>query len=247
MVRFPYIIVTVVGLLIVLLHNLGDSINVASGTLLHPVWTLLHQQGRIVVFPGLTLYCFYPILPYLGLICTGYAAGKLFASDMVQEKRKRFLLITGLSCIGVFILLRLANVYGDPRPWVVQTSLTNTILSFINCNKYPVSLLFALMTLGPSILFLGFMEGIQNLFTSVLVIIGKVPLFYYLLHIYLIHTLAMLSEDVNPASFMHITQRFHLWAVYLIWIGTVSALYFPCKWYGHYKAAHPEKWWLSYL
>ncbi|HEV7229964.1 MAG TPA: heparan-alpha-glucosaminide N-acetyltransferase domain-containing protein [Bacteroidia bacterium] len=247
MVRFPYMVTLVTGLLIVFLHNLTDSVHFTPGTFMGTVWTLLHNQGRIVVSEHLAIFCFYPVLPYFGLICVGYAFGKLFSPDTASATRKKLLIGTGLSCIGLFVLLRSTNIYGNPFPWAHQNTLVNSILSFLDCNKYPVSLLFALMTLGPSILFLALTEGVQNRFTAILATIGKVPMFYYLMHIYLIHTIAILTEDANPTSFMHVTQRFHLWTVYLIWFGVVLALYFPCKWYGNYKSAHPEKKWLSYL
>jgi uncharacterized membrane protein len=246
-VRFPYMLTLVTGLLLVFLHNLTDSVHFAPGTVMNAVWTLLHSQGRIVVSEHLAIFCFYPVLPYFGLICVGYGFGKLFSPITDPLKRKKALLTIGLSCICLFVVLRFTNFYGNAFPWSYQNTVMNTILSFLDCNKYPVSLLFALMTLGPSILFLALTEGMQNRFTSILATIGKVPMFYYILHIYLIHTLAILTQDVNPASFMHIKQRFHLWAVYLIWFGVVLALYFPCKWYGSYKSAHPEKKWLSYL
>ena len=138
-------------------------------------------------------------------------------------------------------------MYGDPQPWEHQVAFRYTVLSFINCNKYPVSLLFALMTLGPSILFLYFFDGVQNGLTKILTTIGKVPMFYYIVHIYLIHTIAFLTEPSSNTTPFGLSGQFHLWTVYLIWFGVVLALYFPCQWYGKYKSAHPEKWWLTYI
>jgi len=166
---------------------------------------------------------------------------------MESEKRKEALLWIGISSIVLFIIVRYINVYGDPHPWAYQIATRYTILSFINCTKYPVSLLFALMILGPSILFLYVFDSIQNGLTKILTTIGKVPMFYYIVHIYLIHTIAFFIESPSDSTPFHIIGRFHLWTVYLIWFGVVLALYMPCKWYGKYKSAHPEKWWLSYL
>ena len=247
MIRLPYILILVTGLLIVCLHNLTDNLHFTDGSMMNDIWTILHVQGKINITPNFVVFIFYPILPYLGLICVGYAFGKLFSPDVESQKRKKSLLWIGISCIVLFIIIRYINIYGDPHPWSYQIATRYTILSFINCNKYPVSLLFSLMILGPSILFLYFFEGVQNWFTRILVTIGKVPMFYYIIHIYLIHTIAILTEPSNPQSPFGLSGEFHLWTVYLIWIGVVFVLYFPCKWYGKYKSAHPEKWWLSYL
>jgi uncharacterized membrane protein len=255
MVRFPYVAILIVGLIIVFLHNIVDlpfvaeKIHFTDGTWTTDLWMVLHVPGFIKITDYFGVYVFYPILPYFGLICLGYAFGKFFSPETEPQKRKRILLLTGSACILLFIVLRYSNLYGDPHPWEHEIAPRYTVLSFLNCNKYPVSLLFALMTLGPAILFLYFFDGIQNWFTKILIIIGKVPMFYYIVHIYLIHIIAFLTEkpDTISRNGMGLIGRFHLWTVYLIWFGVVLVLYFPCKWYGKYKATHPEKWWLSYL
>ena len=246
MVRLPYRVIAGVGLAIVFLHNFADGLRFVPGSSMSSVWTLLHVPGRIVISENLAIMVLYPVLPYFGLICLGYAFGRVFTPAVDPVRRQRILFFTGLSAIILFIALRFLN-FGDPGRWSQQDSLINTMLSFIDCNKYPVSLAFALMTLGPSILFLAFCGNIQNKFTAVLAIFGKVPMFYYILHIYLIHAIALVTEGSNPASFLHVNPKFHLWTVYIIWMGVVLALYLPCKWYGKYKAAHHEKKWLSYL
>jgi uncharacterized membrane protein len=238
MVRLPYMVVLIMGLTIVFLHNLADNVHFTEGTFANDIWILIHQQGGFSLAGSLYVYVLYPILPYLGLICCGYAFGKLFSPETEPQKRKMTLLFMGAGCILLFIVLRYSNFYGDPHRWEHQIAPRYTVLSFLNCNKYPVSLLFALMTLGPSILFLYFFDGIQNRLTKALTTIGKVPMFYYICHLYLIHTIASLTGSQN---------MLHLWGVYLIWIGVVIILYFPCLWYGKYKSGHPEKWWLGYL
>ncbi len=237
-VRLPYTIILITGLAIVFLHNMTDSIHFTDGTFANDIWTLLHQEGGFKIAGGITVFVLYPILPYLGLICAGYAFGKLFGPDIDSQKRKKALLWIGSSCIILFLVLRFTNLYGDPHPWTYQRPYRYTFASFINCNKYPVSLLFALMTLGPSILLLCFFEAVQNRVTNFLATIGKVPMFYYIAHLYLIHIAAALSGAGN---------KLHLWGVYLVWIGIIIILYLPCVWYGKYKSAHPEKVWLSYL
>lgn len=238
MVRLPYLAILITGLAIVFLHNSLDSIHFTNGTFANDLWILLNKQSSFNITPDLHAYVLYPVLSYFGLISVGYAFGKLFSPEVESQKRKKVLLWTGLSCIILFITLRYTNIYGDPHPWEYQIATRYTILSFINCNKYPVSLLFSLMILGPSILFLYFFEGVQNGLTKILTTVGKVPMFYYVIHLYLIHCLAYFSGATN---------KLHLWSGYLIWAGVVIALYLPCVWYGKYKSAHPEKWWLSYL
>ncbi len=236
--RLPYMVILVAGLAIILLHNLTDNVHFADNTGLNDIWTLLHVEGVLNLGSAIKVIVLYPILPYLGLISLGYTFGKVFAPGTELSKRKKAILWTGLSCIAVFILIRYTNLYGDPHPWEYQIRTRYTILSFINCNKYPVSLLFALMTLGPAILCLYLLESMDNVLVKILVNVGKVPMFYYILHLYLIHCAAFFTGTTN---------KFHLWAVYLVWFGVVLVLYFPCVWYGKYKSAHPEKRWLSYL
>jgi uncharacterized membrane protein len=247
MIRLPYAAILVTGAAIVFLHNLTDNVHFAQGSLINDIWMVLHVPGKIQITQNIAVFVFYPILSYLGLICLGYAFGKLYSPDVDSSKRKKALVWMGLSSIVLFIAIRYTNMYGDPHLWEYQRATRYTILSFINCTKYPVSLLFSLMILGPSILFLYFFEGVQNVFTKILTTIGKVPMFYYVIHIYLIHTIAFLTEDASDKTPFHLMGKFHLWTVYLIWFGVVLVLYFPCKWYGKYKSTHPEKWWLSYL
>jgi len=254
MIGLPKPVILISGLAIVFLHNLTDTIKVTDTSFLNDIWIILHVQGHIQLTKGFGLFIFYPVLPYFGLICVGYVFGQLFRPQFEPRKRKNLLLLIGTSCMVLFIAIRYLfnyihspHMYGDPHPWNYQVATRYTILSFINCTKYPVSLLFSLMILGPSILFLCFFEGVQNWFTKILTTIGKVPMFYYILHLYLIHTIAFLTETPDPHGQMGLMPRFHLWTVYLIWFGVVGVLYLPCKWYGKYKSSHPEKWWLSYL
>ncbi|HXC05263.1 MAG TPA: heparan-alpha-glucosaminide N-acetyltransferase domain-containing protein, partial [Bacteroidia bacterium] len=244
--RLPYTVILIFGVVMVFLHNAGDHLQFAQGSVADIAWRILHVQGPVTLGPGFRLMILYPILPYLGLICLGYALGKLYTPETNTVVRKKMLLWIGLSAIALFILIRLTNLYGDLYPWEHQDSLGYTILSFINCTKYPVSLLFALMTLGPAILFLWLMDGVHNAFVNFLVVIGKVPMFYYILHLYLIRCLALMTERQGTTP-MGMHGVYHLGTVYLIWAGVIVALYYPCKWYGRYKSAHPEQWLLGYL
>jgi len=152
-------------------------------------------------------------------------------------------------------------VYGDPVPWSTQRTSLYTLFSFVNVNKYPPSLLYMCMIMGVAFLFLSFIENKKNFITRLMAIYGSVPFFYYIIHIYLIHLLAVAAffmrghtvEEIAktgekfPFYFVVPGEGYGLAAVYIIWIGVAAVLYPLCKWYNHYKSMHREKWWLSYL
>lgn len=234
--KLPYYVILVSGLLIILLHNLTDSVVYDKESPMGIIWTLLHVQGQVNISP-IHIWVFYPVLPYFGLISVGYCLGKLFTPSTSTEIRRKALLIAGCSCILLFMVLRYFNIYGDPSPWSTQPHLAFSVLSFFKVTKYPCSLLFIMMTLGPSLLFLRFFENTNNALTKIFLVFGRVPMFFYLIHIYVIHYLALAMGG----------NKYHLWQVYLIWLSIVIVLYFPCKLYSRYKSSHPEKWWLSYL
>jgi uncharacterized membrane protein len=170
------------------------------------------------------------------------------------------LLGSGLICWALFILLRIPNLYGEPNPWDWQTTPSMSMLSFINVCKYPPSLDYVLITIGFALLFLGLFETLRGKISEAITVIGRVPMFYYILHIYLIHFLAMLAAGLtgyNP--FDMVTDQFismiptlkgygfSLPVTYLIWILVVVLLYPLCRWYNRYKSSHRHHWWLSYL
>jgi hypothetical protein len=171
------------------------------------------------------------------------------------------LLITGSAAIVLFIVIRFINVYGDPSHWSHQSSSTYSFLSFIKVTKYPPSLLYILMTLGPAILFLAFTENISSSFSKIISVYGRVPMFYYILHIFLIHLFTLAAAGLftdfgwrvwilkQPLWFAESLKGygFSLGVVYLVWLTIVIGLYPLCKWYDNYKLSHKEKKWLSYL
>jgi uncharacterized membrane protein len=187
----------------------------------------------------------------------GFCFGKLFEPGSTNRIKTLFQL--GSAVVILFFILRFVNVYGDPVPWSVQPrGFAYTLLSFFNVNKYPPSLLFLSMTLGPGILFLAFIEKIQNKFTAVMNVYGKVPMIFYVLHFYIIHLLVVIvfylqgfgSADIvppnNPFLFKANGLGFGLWGVYGIWAMVVLFLFPVCRKYGLYKSSH-HQWWLSYL
>ena len=201
----------------------------------------------------------YSSLPWTGVMLIGFCLGKLFEPGFDSAQRKKLLTQLGWSIIILFFLLRFINSYGDPVPWSPQPrGTTYTILSFFNLNKYPPSLLFLCMTIGPGLLFLAFIEKIQNRFTETVNVYGKVPMLFYVIHFYLIHSLVVLifylqgfgSADIaspnNPFLFKPNGFGFGLWGVYTVWAIVVIVLFPVCKKYGIYKSSR-HQWWLSYL
>ncbi|MEP6699803.1 MAG: heparan-alpha-glucosaminide N-acetyltransferase domain-containing protein [Bacteroidota bacterium] len=254
-VHLPYKIILAIGILIVAGHNLLDNFHVPGNNLKAFIWDELHDP-RPINFYGHLIITGYPVLSWIGIIALGYCFGAFYKKDFSAAKRKKCLLWIGSSAIILFIILRATSIYGDQQLWSLQQTGVFTFLSFINVTKYPPSLLYTLITLGPAIIFLAFAEKPLNRFTNFISIYGRVPMFYYLLHIYLIHFLAMVAAQLTGFGWNAMVADifpevkgygFSLAVVYLIWIGVVLALYPLCKWYDKYKSRHKEKWWLSYL
>jgi uncharacterized membrane protein len=185
----------------------------------------------------------------------------LYAPGYDAARRKRTFLFLGAGAIALFILLRAVNLYGDPAHWSVQKDPVFSCLSFLNVSKYPPSLLYILVTLGPAFVVLAVTEDWRNSFTEKIQVFGRVPMFYYILHLYLIHLLAVIAAAVTGHKWTDMILRnrvyatthlvgygFNLVTVYIVWAGVILILYPLCKWFGRYKSAHQaEYWWLSYL
>ncbi len=249
-----------IGILLIAGHNLLDGVHVTGGGAGAWFWSFLHDQ-RFFSFGHSSVLVGYPIIPWIGIIVTGYSFGNLYAPQYDPVKRRKTLLYVGLGAIVLFVLLRFSNIYGDPFPWSVQRNAVFTVLSFIKVLKYPPSLLYILMTLGPALVFLSLSEGKLNTVTEKISTFGRVPMFYYLVHIFFIHLLAMAAvvalghkwSDMVVQTWVTSSPDlkgygFSLPVVYAIWLGTVILLYPLCKWYDGYKRAHQGEYrWLSYL
>ena len=254
-IHLRFKVILALGLLIVFGHNLLDNVHFDNFW-----WAFLHETKIFRVNENHLVRTAYPVLAWIGIMSLGYCFGKLYTKNIAQRVRKKWLLLLGSSAILLFIILRFSNAYGDPSPWSYQASWQFTILSFLNTTKYPPSLLFTLMTLGPAMIFLAFTENAWNRLTKPIITIGRVPMFYYLLHLYLIHLLAMIGAEVSGFSWrdMIFERRawvdlkgsgygFPLWVTYAVWVVVVLMLYPLCKWYDKYKTAHKDNKWLSYL
>lgn len=245
------------GLIIIFGHNLLSFIPLEGLPLVKTILSPLFTTTAFPVTPQTTFIMGYPPIPWLGIMLVGFASGKLF--ELPDYKRRNTFLKIGLGALILFTVLRFINIYGDPSLWTSQKNNLYTFLSFINLTKYPPSLQFSLMTLGIMFIILSMAEKIKNRFTNFVSVYGKVPFFFYLIHWYIIHPLLiviMFIQGFHWADLDFASGNFgrpkgtysglELWAIYLVWIGVVLILYYPCRKYSHYKAEHNE-WWLKYI
>jgi uncharacterized membrane protein len=231
------------------LHNTLDRVN-AGG-----IWNVLHRPGALRL-AGHVVFVAYPLVPWIAVMAAGFCLGPVFS--MEARERRRILLMTGTAATLAFVVLRAVNVYGDPSPW------TGGALSFLNTTKYPPSLDFLLMTLGPALLVLAYFDKLTWRATNPLIVFGRVPLFYFVIHFCLAHVAAALLAWVRygaaagsfvfmPVPTMGAPRKafppdfgYDLWVVYLVWAAIVAGLYPVCRWFAGVKARRRD-WWLSYL
>jgi uncharacterized membrane protein len=219
--------------------------------------SVLFRPFLVQITPDFSVFTAYPLIPWLGIMLAGFACGELFTIE--AEKRKKIFLMAGTGLLFAFVILRFINVYGDPSQWSQQKSGMFTFLSFINTTKYPPSLLFTLLFLGIAFIVLFLSEKVSNRFTEILSVYGRVPLFYFVIHLFLIHSLMFVmlrlqgfgSADMLFGAFNNGRPKtgggVELWAVYLMWLSVVVLLYPLCRWYGNYKSEHKENKFLRYL
>ncbi len=259
LIHLPDRAIATFGVVLVAGHNLLDGIPASAFGSFAPLWSVLHAPGFLLDTPRHVVFIAYPLIPWLGVTALGYTLGQAYR--WADGRRRALLLRLGLGLGAGFVLLRLLNVYGDPLPWSVQKSPMWTLLSFLDTNKYPPSLLFLLMTLGPALLLLRAFDGGVPRWLRPALTIGKVPLFFYVLHFYLIHLLALAACYLRFGSVEGMFRSPDLghfpftappgWAaslpvIYLLWAGVVLALYPLCRWYAGIKRRRKD-WWLSYL
>ena len=260
LIFLPKKVLVIIGFVIIAGHNLLDGIVMTGSSFKSIVWYILHQDQFLVLGPNKMIAFHYPVIPWIGLMILGYCFGSLYLKGFDAATRRKWLLGISLGAAILFFIVRGINVYGDLVPWTVQKNTTYTILSFLNVTKYPPSLLYLLITIGPALLFLLIIENTKNKITNFLLVFGRVPLFFYFLHVLVIHVFAIigmlifggnwqdmiLTADVFMNSKL-INYGYSLLTVYLVWIGIILLLYPMCKNYMIYKLSNKEKWWLSYL
>lgn len=259
-IHLPKKVILILGIILVAGHNLLDGI-IAEGTSFSSIiWYLLHQDKFLVLSNNSLVVFHYPAIPWIGLIALGYLFGTWYQKGYDTTIRKKWLLRIGLGSIGLFFILRGINIYGDLVPWTTQETTTQTIMSFFKVTKYPPSLAFLLITIGPSLLFLYAFEQTKNKITNFFIVFGRVPLFYYFLHVFVIHIVAIIGILVFGGEWQHmiitsdvfmnaklINYGYPLYVVYIVWIAIVLLLYPISKKYMVYKTNNKDKWWLSYL
>jgi uncharacterized membrane protein len=253
LVWLPAPFVTAIGAAMMAGHNLLDGVRSAS-----PVWAILHRPGFVVSGPHV-VFASYPLVPWVGVTAFGYGLGRIYRWE--AGRRRRILGWLGGGFILAFVALRALNVYGDPSRWATQAASAMTLVSFLNTTKYPPSLLFLLMTLGPALLFLRAVDGGTPRVLRPVLVYGQVPMFYYVLHFALVHALAVLAcyarygtahwmfESPNLGQYPYTAPPGWGWplpVVYAIWMLVVVTLYPACRWFASVKQRRREPW-LSYL
>ena len=245
------------SLALILGHNLLDFLDSSEGIW----WAILHKQSIHQINDYYNFSIGYPLIPWIGVMSLGYWMGSYFYhSNYEPNRRKKTLRLLGLASIGLFLLLRVLNIYGNPTGWISYDELSKTMMSFFDVNKYPPSLDYLLITLGPALLFMAYSEKAKGRLIEFIKLIGRVPFFYYILHLYLIHLLALLAAEITWDGWQTMIIEawvtdspelkgfgFSLGTTYLIW-GLIIALLYPlCKAFDRYKQSHKEKQWLSYF
>lgn len=257
-VHLPVRILAVLSISVIVLHNLADPVTASQFGSAAWIWNLIHQPG-IIRIGETAVFIAYPLVPWVAVMAAGFCFGQIAAFDPPQ--RRRYMTRIGLGLTIAFFIIRSINIYGDPQPWSSRIP-GMTMLSFLRCSKYPPSLDFLLMTLGPAILLLSWLERFKLTPTNPLIVFGRVPLFYFLVHLFVIHTLAIPLALVrygktafllNPLPSMGGASNLYppdygydLWVVYALWITVVALLYPLCLWFARLKERRSD-WWLSYL
>ena len=261
LIYIPRPILLPLSLAVIALHNMLDGISAAHLQHGAALWRILHQPGAFVL-SGRAVVVGYPLIPWIAVIAAGFCAGPLF--HFSPEKRQKILLLTGGGLSLLFLFLRFVNRYGDRFPWTHPPSFMLTVVSFLNTTKYPPSLLFLLMTLGPALVALALLERFSFRRANPLLIFGRVPLFYFLVHFYLIRVLAdlfawfrygaaarqfffePLPSMGGPLKLFPADFGYSLPVVYGVWLLVLVILYPLCRWFARLKAEHPATW-LMYL
>jgi uncharacterized membrane protein len=252
LIWLPRIALAAVGAAMLVAHNALDGVQPLASEA-SPLWLLLHIQGLLRIGGTPVAFVVYPLIPWIGVMALGYAVGPYFFG--ANPARARRLVQTGALLTLAFVLLRIGNLYGEPVAWTHQESLTATLVGFFNTTKYPPSLQFLLMTLGPALMLLGVFERREGRMAGALVTIGRVPFFFYVVHLYLIHSLGV---AIGLAQGFHLREMAVLFvenppgfgvslgSVYLIWALVLIALFPACAWFAGVKARRSE-WWIRYL
>ena len=256
LIYLPKRLILAFSIVIIFGHNLLDNIHFDGNFL----WAMLHERQKFEFAKGHTIVFAYSLLPWIAVMSLGYCFGSLYDATFETAKRKKILNGLGIGSLLLFVILIALNTYGDPVQWTNYGVNSKTLMSIFDVNKYPPSLLYLLITLGGTFLFLANAEKLKGKVVDFFSTFGRVPFFYYILHIYLIHLFAAFAAYftgfgwqalVLPTFITRVEALkgygFNLITVYLVWIVVILLLYPLCKKFDSYKQSHKEKWWLSYL
>ncbi len=237
-------------------HNLLDGIQIEGSFL----WALLHGRASFPLHSSHVVRAGYSLIPWVAVMSLGYCFGPFYSPSFGADARRKLFNAIGLSAVGLMLVLRATNVYGNSLPWQAYGNVSQTVFSFLRLTKYPASLTFLLLTIGIMLLFLANTEKLSGKVVNFFCVFGRVPFFYYIIHLYVIHFLALVVAEWTGFGWqkMILTQMpfrteslkgfgFDLPIVYLIWTGIILLLYPVCQTFDHYKQAHKEQWWLGYL
>jgi uncharacterized membrane protein len=261
LVWLPLRALAVLSIAVVTLHNCLDYVTASQFGASAGIWNLIHEAGAFRL-AGATVIVGYPLVPWIAVMALGFCFGRVFL--MESSLRRRYLVAIGAASTLAFVVIRALNRYGDPVPWSTQSSVIDTALSFLNTTKYPPSLAFLLMTLGPALLALAYFDRAELKPSNPLIVFGRVPLFYFVIHFYVAHAAAVIlawlrygrasftfafhpvpsmggPRELFPAEF-----GYDLWVVYVVWALIVLGLYPACQWFARIKGTRRD-WWLSYL
>ena len=255
LVHFPRWVIATFGLALVLGHNLLDGLKAADLGAAGLLWHFLHEPARLHTAAGIDVFPLYSLIPWVGVMAAGYALGPVM--QWPTERRKRWLAAAGLATIAGFVLLRASNLYGDPAPWAVQDGALATVLAFVNCEKYPPSALYLAMTLGPALVLPALFGDRRGGPASVVVTFGRVPLLFYVTHLFVVHAVAVVVAGALigdtawlfkglPVASKPQGYGLGLPGIYAIWVAVVVSLYPLCRWFAALKRRRRD-WWLSYL
>ena len=257
LIYLPKKVILAFSIVIIFGHNLLDNIHFEGSYL----WSILHEYKQFEFIDGHKVLFAYSLLPWIVVMSLGYCFGSLYDSSFDVKKRKRILNNLGIGSLVLFLILIAINKYGNPVQWTNYGFTSKTLMSIFDVNKYPPSLLYLLITLGGTFLFLANAEKLKGKVVDFFCVFGRVPFFYYILHIYLIHLIAVFAAEFTGFGWQVMVSMpifstrvealkgygFNLITVYVVWIIVILLLYPLCKKFDNYKQSHKEKWWLSYL
>jgi uncharacterized membrane protein len=262
-IRLPMKWIAALGIGMIALHNLLEGISPAAFGKFSWLWMILYSGGLIKIESlNINFPILYSIIPWVGVMAAGYATGQILVWE--PERRRVWLCVAGAAMIAAFIILRATNLYGNPNPFTAQETMEKSFILFLNVEKYPASLQYLLMTIGPSLLFLGLVDRFDfrsswGWLARKIIVLGRVPMFYYTLHLFLIHVLAIVIGAIlnQPVSWMWksplpmgrpaVPGYGHgLLFIYAVTLFVVILLYFPCRWFAEVKRRRKD-WWLRYV